>query len=193
MGSMKDYSKINASRPIGYVFVDKHLLLGQDLIEEKNILNATFVDKLKEIMKTHNLILMSCMCDNKKFDGIIDTLATINVIPDGFNNMDTEMDLSNEDSKIFSYQAVNLADEIADEELPEEAFIFVDIPIQEEKEMEEETSKEEETSEVETEEMEKSEEMETEVKTALDEKMDMIIEKFDALENKVFELEAKVS
>jgi N12 class adenine-specific DNA methylase len=133
------------------------------------------------------------MCDNKKFDGIIDTLATINVIPDGFNNMDTEMDLSNEDSKIFSYQAVNLADEIADEELPEEAFIFVDIPIQEEKEMEEETSKEEETSEVETEEMEKSEEMETEVKTALDEKMDMIIEKFDALENKVFELEAKVS
>ena len=28
MGSMKDYSKINVSRPNGYVFVDKHLLLG---------------------------------------------------------------------------------------------------------------------------------------------------------------------
>ena len=188
MGSMKDYSKINASRPNGYVFVDKHLLLGQDLMEEKNILNATFVDKLKEIMKTHNLILMSCMCDDKKFDEIIDTLAIINVIPDGFNNMDTEMDLSNEDSKIFSYQAVNLSDEIADEELPEEALIFIDIPVQEE--MEEETS-EEETSEMEEEEMEKSEEMPTNGKTDLDKKIDMIIEKVETLENKIFELEAK--
>jgi hypothetical protein len=179
---MKDYSKIDASKPNLYVFVDEYFHMGTTEDKEEKI-NPSFVEKIREWSMEHNIIIMSATLEDKDFSVILESLSTMMLIPAGFNNMDTEMNLKNPESGIVSCQAFNLKDEII-EDLPDFKLIIIDIPPKKEESEEVKPTEEEmkPAEEMPVEEMKSEEKLAeaeakiTELSTALEESKTKIIE-----------------